>query len=81
MGLASIQSQVKSLEHQLQIIKAKLRKEEQKFSAKSFGDLYGLLKNKLYDMTRRMGMPINIFFVQMASSKNSAWACQIIIWP
>lgn len=46
MGLISVQSQIKSLELQLQILKAKLGKEQQKFPAKSFGELYGLLKNQ-----------------------------------
>ncbi len=46
MGLVSVQSQIKSLELQLQILQAKLRKEQQKSPKKSFGDLYGLLKGQ-----------------------------------
>jgi hypothetical protein len=47
MGLISVQSQIRSLELQLQILKAKLGKEQQKSPTKSFGELYGLLKGKV----------------------------------
>lgn len=47
MGLASIQSQIKNLELQVQLLKAKLQKLEQATPAKSFGDFYGILKGKV----------------------------------
>jgi len=47
MGLASIQSQIKSLELQLQLLKAKLQKSEQNVPRKSFGDLCGILKGQV----------------------------------
>jgi hypothetical protein len=47
MGLASIQSQIKSLELQLQLLKAKVQKLEQTTPTHSFGDLCGILKGQV----------------------------------
>lgn len=47
MGLASIQSQIKNLELQVQLLKARLQKLEQATPAHSFGDLCGILKGQV----------------------------------
>jgi len=47
MSLASIQSQIRSLELQMQQLKAKVQKLEQANLVKSFGDFYGILKGKV----------------------------------
>lgn len=47
MGLASMQSQLKGLELQVQLLKAKLQKSKsQQAPPKFFGDLYGILKGQ-----------------------------------
>lgn len=48
MGSVSMQSQLKGLELQIQLLKAKLQKSQsQQAPPKYFGDLYGLLKGQV----------------------------------
>jgi hypothetical protein len=48
MDLVSMQSQLKGLELQIQLLKAKLQKSQfQQAPPKYFGDLYGLLKGQV----------------------------------